>query len=168
MVERLMAINWADQKAAMSCLYSRAALMREYFRRSALWADRYQAVKEWPFFDIAAYVDPAVRVPEALMDRFEDFLNRHVGLPVAYDMCKAAVQWSALLERSEVPRPPLEDPFEPLILLFERGGGFATENRAVDFWVTMVRWGSLESRLQAEPPVVLDAAALDALDASGS
>lgn len=162
-----MAIDWSEQKAALSFAYSRAALMREHLRRSALWADRYGAAKEWPFFDIAAYVDPAVRAPEGLMDTFGGFLDRHVGLPMAYDMCQAAVQWAALLERSEVSRPPLQDPFEPLILLFERGGGFATESRAVDFWVTMVRWGSLESRLSVEPVVELDAATLDALDGSG-
>lgn len=40
---------------------SRLVLMREYLRRSALWAQVLVCAGKWPFFDIATAVDPSAR-----------------------------------------------------------------------------------------------------------
>jgi hypothetical protein len=61
----------------------------------------------------------------------------------------------------------LEDPFEPLILMYERGGGFATENGFVDVDMAGIPLRSWRDHLSSQPIVELDAATLDRLDAQG-
>ena len=60
MAERLEAISW-ERFGDRS--WSKAALMKEYFRRAARWAAAYECDTRIPFFDIAACVDPGVDPP---------------------------------------------------------------------------------------------------------
>ena len=55
-----------------------------------------------------------------------------VGWPSVDVSCRAALRWAAVHD-ARMPLPPqLEDPFEPLLLMFERGGGFTTEHGFID------------------------------------
>ncbi len=62
----------------------------------------------------------------------------------------------------------LPDPYEPLLLFFERGGGFTVENRMVDVDSAGIPLRDRQRYLRGEPFVDLDRAALDALDALGA
>ncbi|MBC3843628.1 hypothetical protein GXW82_35695 [Streptacidiphilus sp. 4-A2] len=167
MVDRLMAIQWHDLEGPSAHAWSRAALMREYLRRAALWADAYTIDDEWPFLDLAAYVDPTVRADPQLLARLESFMEAGIG-PNAEESCVAATHWAALLDARKGSLPDLADPFEPLVTLFERGGGFATENRSADFIYSMIRFRNRQHHLSAEPIIALERAVLDEIDAQGS
>ncbi|MFF4650880.1 hypothetical protein [Streptomyces sp. NPDC001380] len=165
MAERLFAIEWADTEAAFVHDWSRVLLMREYLRRAALWVQAYGIDDSWPFFDLAAHIDPTVRAAPELVARMEEALDGRVGLPLAYNSCFHATHWAALQDAREL--PALDDPFEPLITLFERGGGFGTENRSADFTLAMVPFRTWEHHVASEPVVTLDPAVLDRLDQEG-
>ncbi|WP_280725657.1 hypothetical protein [Kitasatospora sp. MAA4] len=167
MANRLVAVKWTDPEGAYAHDWSRVLLMREYLRRAALWAEAYRIEDEWPFFDLAARIDPSVRADPALVAWMEEALDGRVGLPIAYDSCFRALHWAALLDAGLEQLPALDDPFEPLIMLFERGGGFGTENRSADFSLAMVRFKTWDQHLNPEPIVALDHDVLDELDPQG-
>ncbi|MER6303778.1 hypothetical protein ABT247_30060 [Kitasatospora sp. NPDC001539] len=145
--------------------YSRAALMEEYFRRAALWLDVYGDTQYWPFLDLAAIVAPAIRADPAVIADIEGFIDEASGSSYAMDSGAAAVQWAALTSAPGVELPPLPDPFEPLLRLYERGGsGFRLTNGFVDFGMIMVPRGSWRMHLSPTPIIELDDEALDALD----
>ncbi|MFI5530823.1 hypothetical protein ACIA8O_20020 [Kitasatospora sp. NPDC051853] len=137
-VQRLMAIDWRDEKRALAEADTRAVLLLEYFRRAANWVEWCGGTEGWPFVDLAESVDPTVAVPAEIAEPFEAYLYDNVGLFNASEMSRAAVRWAVLTEVSTVPRPPLEDPYEPLIRCFELGGGLATEGHWVDLWTMMI------------------------------
>ncbi|MDH6130806.1 hypothetical protein P3T37_000173 [Kitasatospora sp. MAA4] len=167
MVDRLEAIHWKASDEAMARVGSRVALMREYFRRAALWLDVYGEPEWWPFFDLAAVVDPSVRADPALAAEIEDFIEENVGSAYALDIFLAAVHWAALLDAPGIQLPPLEDPFEPLIRFYERGGtAFALENGFIDFGTAMLRRTPWRENVSPTPIVQLDDHVLDALDAA--
>ena len=57
----------------------------------------------------------------------------------------------------------LEDPYESLLLMFERGGGF-TEPGFIDLGGSSVLQKTWRDHCAAQPVISLDVATLDALD----
>ncbi|MEV5592891.1 hypothetical protein [Streptomyces sp. NPDC052496] len=176
MVDRLLAIDWRDEEAEFEHSASRARLLREYLRRTALWVQELQKGDDrpffdvsqsdrWPFFDLAKRVDPSVRADEGLSQRLDDFIDEHVPGALAARLCRAALNWASISRDSLGKLPELPDPFEPLVVLFERGGGFWVENGFVDFVAYRVRLATWQEHLAAAPLTSLDPASLDALDA---
>lgn len=164
-LDRLLAVDWKGE-ASFDHARSRARLMREYLRRSARWAETLDAATEWPFFDIAGHLAPQVQAPDDLAPRLESLISTTIGWPAVARVCRAALRWAALLDAG-VPLPyGLDDPYEPMLLLFERGGGFTTEHGFVDLVGASVRLGAYEDHLVTEPVVDLTPSALDALDAA--
>ncbi|WP_327369959.1 hypothetical protein [Streptomyces sp. NBC_01217] len=164
-LERLRAIDWSDDLKAFEHANSRALLMREYLRRAALWARAYGAEQSWPFFDIAEHIAEAIRTPPEDAAALEEILS---GLaPASLKItCRGAVRWAAL-RQAQIEWPgDLPDPYEPLILMYERGGGYFLEE-FVDLNGAMIRLGNVESNLSAAPFLTLAPATLDALDAEG-
>lgn len=84
-------------------------------------------------------------------------------LPVSTSVY-AAVRWATLLDTPGTDLPALDDPFEPLIMLYERGGGFVPENGFIELSLASVRIGSRQDHLSADPIVPLDRAVLGSLD----
>ncbi|MGW1193554.1 hypothetical protein [Streptomyces sp. NPDC002559] len=163
-LERLRAVDWyGNWEAAESRSRSRALLMREYMRRAALWARAYGAREEWPFFDITGVIDPAFRPAPEVEAELEDYVAHHVGTPSTARTCRGAVRWAALRERGGVALPDLPDPYEPLLLMYERGGGYSIEE-FIDLYGVMIPYGNFESNLNAEPFLTLAPGTLDALD----
>ncbi|MEV3989886.1 hypothetical protein AB0J57_13380 [Streptomyces sp. NPDC049837] len=164
-LERLRAVDWADDLAASDHANSRALLMREYLRRAALWARAYGAEEAWPFFDIAERVDAEVPTPADVAAELEEALS---GLAPASlkRTCRAAVRWAALRDARDDLPAELPDPFEPLLLFYERGGGYYLEEY-LDLNGAMIRLGTVESNASATPFLTLAPATLDALDAEG-
>jgi hypothetical protein len=61
--------------------------------------------------------------------------------------------------------PGLEDPFEPLLLMFDRGGGWTIEAGFIDVDGSAIRQRTWLDHLTASPAVTLDRSTLEAFDA---
>jgi hypothetical protein len=163
--DRLRAINWADDSAAFDHAHSRALLMREYLRRAALWAKAYDAEPSWPFFDIAEHVDAEVTIPPEVAEELEELLKELAPASLR-TTCRGAVRWAALREaRSDLPAD-LPDPYEPLLTMYERGGGYYLEEY-LDLNGVMIPLRDVEANASTTPFLTLAPATLDALDAEG-
>jgi hypothetical protein len=163
--ERVMAVDWAG---SFDKTNSRVSLLREYLRRAAWWADAVKAA-EWPFFDIAAAIDPTVRADPGLVRRVEEHLASQRQGALVTRTCVRALHFAALLDAGaklpEVPESAAQ-PFEPLLVMFERGGGFRVEGSGlIEVDAAGVPKGTAAAHRTPGPVASLDAAALDALDA---
>jgi hypothetical protein len=162
LAQRIMSISWG---ASDDRDYSRAYLMREYLRRMAWWAKALNLSAGYPFFDVAAAIDPAVRADQVVVDRVTADLRKNLQSVVATRVCVNALHFAALLD-AEVPLPSVPDmPYEPVIMLLERGEGFYAEGGGlIDIGLIGVPIGKIEDNLLTEPLVELDEDVLDALD----
>ncbi|WP_254667921.1 hypothetical protein [Streptomyces griseus] len=137
--------------------------MREYLRRAALWAKAYNVEAAWPFFDIAEHVDAETTTPPDIADELEELLEELAPASLR-TTCRGAVRWAVLREaHSDLPTD-LPDPYEPLLVMYERGGGYHLEEY-LDLNGVMIPLRDLESNASAAPFLTLDPATLDALDA---
>ncbi|MFI9319854.1 hypothetical protein ACIGXI_08735 [Kitasatospora aureofaciens] len=165
MMDRLATIDWTypaghDVRAA-----SRSRLMVEYLRRASLWAEVLGGPPRWPYFDIAGALAPAVRVDPEVAERLEEYIEDHVDGVSAEFVCRAAVRWATLRDTPGVQLPDLPDPFEPIILMYGRGGEVLHDDSwAFNFGGRFLRILPWREYLSAEPATTLDPAALDALD----
>ena len=144
---------------------SRARLMREYFRRSAIWARRLDATLEWPFFDIAKHVDATIRPDENLARALATALSEKNLWPVVPETSMYALNWAALKDEANPVAFEFEDPFEPLVTMYLRGGGFTTEHGEMELSGSTVRRLTLEENEATAPMTSLDWKTLDDLDA---
>jgi hypothetical protein len=163
MLERLRAIRWNNWDAAFAHRWSRPKLWFEHLRRTACWAEAFDAADAWPFFDIAERVDPSVRAAPDIISELENYLAHNVGMPSIKQTCRAAVHWAALCADSRVELPDLGDPYEPILLMYERGGGYSV-CQFFDLGGVEVSLGRMVGRLSSKPVVALDSATLDELD----
>ncbi|MFZ3566361.1 hypothetical protein ACOKM5_05240 [Streptomyces sp. BH097] len=162
-LRRLQAINWDDWSVAFDHSRSRALLMREYLRRSAQWARHYGAEDAWPFFDIAEHAYPTVQLAPGVASELDAFLRGGIGPNSVERTVAGAVRWSELRRQGRTDLPELPEPYEPLLLMYERGGGFHVD-QAIDLnGVSLPRWG-LDTAIDAPPFLTMAAATLDALD----
>lgn len=162
--DRILALDWVS---SFDRTYSRVKLMSEYLRRAAWWAQATGRPDGWPFFDIAAAVDGSVRADPAVLARVTERLAQLPISATVRDTCLWAVHWSALKASSGSALPALDDPFEPLLLMYERGGEFTTSSGFIDVDGAGVPRKTWRDHLKDEPVVSLDLATLDALDAAG-
>jgi hypothetical protein len=164
MAARLSAVDWERHGHRT---WSKAALLKEYFRRAAQWADTYECDTRVPFFDIAACIDPSVHVDPEIVDGVLAAVE-----PGGRNVARLApfiLRWAALRSTPAfTPPPSLEDPYEPLIRLFERDGGFHTENGEVNLEYKSVRLAGWRSRATDPPMASFADEALDAIDRAGS
>jgi hypothetical protein len=165
MVDRLLAVKW-DDDAAYAHRRSRSRLTREFLRRTAQWSQALGVDEGWPFLDLASALDQSVAVDPALEARLEVDPSSGDAFPVRPEMAAAIVRWAAL---GDVPRqrfPALDDPYEPLLALFERGGGYSLANGFIELGYGSFPILSAAERSTLEP-MPIDQASLDALDQEG-
>jgi hypothetical protein len=162
MVDRLLAVKW-DDDAVDAHRRSRSRLTREFLRRTALWAQAVGAREGWPFSDLASALDPEVAVDPALLDRLRIDPEAGEPFPIRPEMGAAIVRWAAL---GDLPRrrfPELDDPYEPLLALFERGGAYSLSHGFIELGSGSFPIRSLAERAELER-VPIDNATLDQLD----
>ncbi|MFB7666727.1 hypothetical protein ACFC1R_22715 [Kitasatospora sp. NPDC056138] len=164
LLERVLAVGWAEQEEAYDHCVARAGLMREYLRRAALWAEALGGTEEWPFFDIAGRVAPEVCADPVVAGRWDEVLARRAPGPVAVGVYRAVLNWTALTRAALAPYAGLPEPFEPLVMMLERGGGVQIEHGSMDFLTDRVQVGTWREHVASDPVVPLDRARLDALD----
>ncbi|WP_155374730.1 hypothetical protein [Catellatospora vulcania] len=158
LVARLREVTWEEDLARNG---SRIALMQEYLRRSALWARALDRADQWPFFDIAAAVDPSARLDEEFVGSVLDGLEGRGLRPLDRRVIRYMLDFSAL------PAWPanLPDPFDPLLAVYERGGSFSRSAGSIRIGVgDGVPARRLASHARRAPAEELGPAALDALD----
>ncbi|MFD7630365.1 hypothetical protein ACFV7Q_30820 [Streptomyces sp. NPDC059851] len=155
---RLEEVDWIG---SFDQARSRVALMREFLRRSALWA-RATGSAEWPFFDIAARIDPSARIDADVVTGIAE--KAGLQQPVVLD----TLEWSlnfAVLSDIRADLPDLPEPFVPLVLLSERGGGFGLDGSGhIEVDMAAISKGCMEDALE-RTPLDLSEASLSALDA---
>ncbi|MEE1930901.1 hypothetical protein V1J52_22420 [Streptomyces sp. TRM 70351] len=100
------------------------------------------------------------------MDALEDHLDTIGARTSVRETCKGAVRWPALAPTAQAQVPAADDPYEPLLLLYERGGLFSVEGDFIDLTGIMLLLGRMDGHVATEPVVHLDNATLDALDGS--
>jgi hypothetical protein len=162
---RLSAVDWRGE--AFDRRRSRVALMREYMRRAALWARELDAASDWPFFDIATLIAPDLKPPQELAEEMEALIYESVGWPTVRTCCWAAFRWAVLLDSGHPIPAGLPDPYEPLLLMFERGGGFYTEHVFIELDGASIMQKPMADYLSEEPVLAsLEPGYLDALDAA--
>ncbi|MFE2272719.1 hypothetical protein ACFXB4_26225 [Streptomyces lavendulae] len=174
-MQKISSIDWRAAEEGFEHGGSSARLMREHLRRMAVWIRELQKARpapffdvaqcdRWPFFDLASYVEPSARPDSEAEAVLGAFLAGHASSPLTGRICRAALNWASLSPRSLAGFGDLPDPFEPLLLVFERSGAFWIENGFIDFVASRVRLGSWEDHVAAEPLLSLDGAVLDAMD----
>lgn len=154
----------ASRRVDVARTSSCVALMKEFLRREALWAERLDLHDELPFADLAGGVDPTIRCPE---DELE-FIKTFSQSTAESRCCRHMLHWDSLvsLAPETVRAFLLPDPYEPLIRLFQRGGCFSREHRVfieVNRAITL-NYGSMQPGDVSEQVVGLDDHLLDTLD----
>lgn len=138
--------------------------MREYLRRSAVQARRLGATDAWPFFDLAEYAARGTAVPADLGARLGELTSGAARYPAVARSCWGALHWAAAVDAEALPADA-DDPYEPLLLFFERGGGFYLEEGFIDVEGGSVVRKTWQDHADAEP-LDLSPAALDEFDAA--
>jgi hypothetical protein len=161
-LERLLNIKWKfDAKRSRShCL-----LMAEYLRRAVLWAQALQVADYWPFFNIAAVVAPNERVSESSINGLKEQMEQWPTSFMVKQTCIFYLQWAYVKDLPSIVRLQLPDPFEPLILLYERGGSFTTEHGFINIGmagIPVIDWKQYNSPVAK---VELNHEALNQIDA---
>src|SRR5688572_21541320 len=122
LADRLSAIQWTSDEDRY-VLHVR--LGQEYLRRAALWIQALGVEDGSMFFDIAEVIDPDSRASPILIQRVREHLDEQKisGWP------QIIAEWA--LHFAALPEPALPElalglpqPYEPLIVMLERGGYF--------------------------------------------
>ncbi|WP_155374731.1 hypothetical protein [Catellatospora vulcania] len=158
LIARLDAVVWDERLDRNG---SRMKLMQEYLRRSALWARALGRTEYWPFFDIASFVDPAARIDEQTAAA----VRRRMGETGARPMDVTIVRYLLDFSTLEFWPDGLPDPFEPLLMVYERGGPFDREaGRVLIGSAVGIPEGTWEKYVGRPPLDDVSPAALDQLD----
>lgn len=160
-LDRLYAINW---QADDTRIRSHVALFREYLRRSAIWAKALNCTELWPFFDIATRISPDSGVSQDKIDR----LAQHLAAFHLSKNVKQTCQW--YLHFCEIETIPivkqydLPTPYEPLILMYERGATFYTEHGFFCVSIASIPRKDWSHYERLTPLLPLESSVLDRLD----
>lgn len=102
-------------------------LMREFLRREAVWARRYDAQDGLPFLDIANLIVPGATFADDHVDSIKAYTHSMGEMACL----KNALNWFGVRETypERIQGLALPEPYEPILRLFESGGRFAVEHR---------------------------------------
>ncbi|TAE64694.1 MAG: hypothetical protein EAZ86_26075 [Oscillatoriales cyanobacterium] len=162
-LERILAIKWEPDDSRVN---SHIALLREYLRRAALWAKALDCTDEWPFFDVAAHICPL----ECADDTNVKLLKTHFTETPFYvagmieKTCEWFLHWERVKNLPKVSEVTLPEPYEPLIIMYERGGIFSMEHGFFDFAVGSFPRGKWQQYEEIIPLLKLDTITLDRVD----
>jgi hypothetical protein len=92
LAERILAINWAGSSDKTG---SRGYLMKEYLRRAAWWA-KVTGSQLWPFFDIAAAVNPDIRADSSIVKRGEEDVKEKPSGGTGYESVCSCIAFCGL------------------------------------------------------------------------
>ncbi len=147
---------------------SHLILLKEYFRRMALWFKALNCTDKWPFFDAALEIDPLVRADDAHTDKLNEHMRKcKTAYPLMWKALTQALHWGALIDDRKTLPFLLPDPYAPLVIMHQRGG-YVEESHGFIYEVTYGALAILKRSLtdydQAEPIVELDDTILNKID----
>src|SRR5579859_4207565 len=169
-LNRLLAVQWKPEFARFK---SHKILLIEYFRRSALWAKTLNATSEWPILDIALHIDPTIRAAETVLKIWHEHLarlgeNHHVPREMEY-LLECALYWATTKDRLLTQSFDLPEPYEPIILMYERGGFFYRSHEGIDITsVTAISRMNWQAYDRDTPYDSLEISELDRIDSEDS
>lgn len=167
-LERIRSVDWGGEGAAFDHARSRALLMKEYLRRAALWARVYGVPGDWPFFDLAEHVGQVASLPPDVAESLDSFLRSLVAPSSVKRTLRGAVHFASSGVQGTAHRTNRSDllsPYEPLLVMYERGGGFSVNQQQIDLnGVSLPLWNA-DASITFPPLTAFGATALDALDA---
>ena len=178
--DRLLAVDWnfgIDETREET--KGRIALFREFLRRSAHFASGAGTAAAtavataraneptpvtvpipppvtvpvpWPFFDVAARIDPAPRAPEGVLAEIAGEVPRYPATAVRRT-CLLALHFAALQDAGRAPDAS-RDPFAPLVYMYELGGAFALDHTgAIQIGIAILVFDTASAWLERpEPP----------------
>jgi hypothetical protein len=161
-LERILAIKWEPDDSRVN---SHIALLREYLRRAALWAKALDCTDEWPFFDVAAHIG-ALDADETQVKKLKThFMETPFYVAgIIEKTCEWFFHWERVKNLPKISEFTLPEPYEPLIVMYERGGIFSMEHGFFDFAVRSFPRGKWHKYDQIRPLLELDTRTLDELD----
>lgn len=124
-LERLSRIDWQFDDTRNN---SQTLLFLEYLRRMALWAQLLDCGNNWPFFDVATHICPELIVSETDISLLVNHLNQFSLKTYVKQTCIWYLHWTICQNSSISNMPKLPEPYEPLIMMYERGERFYTEH----------------------------------------
>ena len=186
-IDRCWNIEWRENPARLE---STMALMREYLRRSAVVAEAVGETPNWPWFDAAArltlpgidrrflpayvFLDAKPQYESLGVDPLEDrviALNQHMNEGsgrqgwYGHHSCWWYIRWASVKNHPALAPLNLLDLYEPLMVLYERGGSFHPHHGDINFFQNRVVQPVAPARwITREPLPSLDLAALDEID----
>jgi hypothetical protein len=129
-VNELIEIDWSENFDGQR---SHIALMNEFLRRSALWAVNLDIKEKWPFFDIAFYINSAIRADPLECERLDAYLKKYDLSQVMRKCMINHLHWletyEQMIENNDISHLP--PPYEPIIVMFKRGGYFWLDSLAI-------------------------------------
>lgn len=162
MVDRLVAV-WFDDDVAFAYQRSRGRLAREFLRRTALWKLALGVESASPFADLAGALDPAVSVDPRQLARLEIDPATCGLFPIRPEAGANLARWAALGDLPRQRFPDLDDPYEPLLAMYDRGGGCMLYNGFLELGYGAWPLRSVAERAALEP-LPIDEASLNAKD----
>ncbi len=159
---RIMRSNW---QPSFEHGGSNWLLITEYYHRAALWAKALQCASEWPYFDVSSKVAPKFSIDEETEKKVEDFLSEHhldahtMKIPLL-----GALRWAALNSQAIPTSFNLPDPYEPMLLAYERGSLVQIEHCFVDVGGFTFSLKPLSYYIEKEPLPTLNPTWLDQVD----
>ncbi len=165
-VEELLAVDWQFR---LDRFASYKLLFMEYLWRQALWMHTLKPVEQavFPFADWAWQFDSSVAVDWHLRNALFEHL-RPTNSTFLRGLLLLAVKWSAIRDHPAIEALELPDPYDPLLVFYQRGGTFYY-NAEWKFFELNRRMPWLPRRntafwLRDEPYVELDTAVLNHID----
>ncbi|MFD7154194.1 hypothetical protein ACFV9C_06340 [Kribbella sp. NPDC059898] len=163
LLTRLVGARWDDDEAEQLHETSRRQLASEFFRRKAVWANALGITERWPFSNIALALDPSVESDPTWVERLEDESGHELNNPLVRKVITDMFRWASLGGRPYERFPEFDDPYEPMVQVFELGGEFWNGQAGIELPIAGVVYGSLDDRL-AQAPIPIDAETLATLD----
>ena len=139
-------------------------LFKEYCRRMALWSEALSSREGWPMFDVVSRINPSWEIND---DRLSNLLiekGMTIFSPRSRDIIKRFIHWESYKDKLEVQQYDLPAPYEPAIVLFERGGDIHRDGGRFEILTARLHPVVWEDHYKDEPFVSLDAATLDQED----
>src|SRR5690625_4618710 len=117
---RIISFEWPERRDKR---HSQADLMSEYLRRAAWSSCEHET--PWPFFDFANAINPDVRAAPQLVEAVKDSVPPYLHFMVPHT-CEWSLHFAALQE-VDPESVQLANPFDPLLLMYERGNPFTLD-----------------------------------------
>ncbi len=150
--------------------WSHVALFKEYARRMALWAEALHLSRsDWLLTSIAQQITPNLVLSANEMAELDTYFAEYGIHPPLARVLESSVAWSHVAKSDIVKGYQLPDPYEPMLIFFERGGDFQWHPNG--FWAISEAFGvgnvDIETYAIASPFAELDPDELDEIDQLG-